>query len=138
MSADDSRETVAVIPARGGSKGVPRKNVRKVGGIPLIARAITSARAADGIDRVVVSTDDHEIAAVARAWGAEVGTRPAELSGDTASSESALEHAIDELARLGIEVGILVFLQATSPFIDPADLDAAIERVRAGESDTVF
>ena len=138
MSADDSRETVAVIPARGGSKGVPRKNLRRVGGIPLIARAITSARAADGIDRVVVSTDDHEIAAVAREWGAEVVTRPAELSGDTASSESALEHALDELARLGIEVGILVFLQATSPFIDPADLDAAIERVRAGESDTVF
>ena len=138
MSADDSRETVAVIPARGGSKGVPRKNLRRVGGIPLIARAITSARAADGIDRVVVSTDDHEIAAVAREWGAEVVTRPAELSGDAASSESALEHALDELARLGIEAGILVFLQTTSPFIDPADLDAAIERVRAGESDTVF
>jgi len=109
MSADDSRETVAVIPARGGSKGVPRKNLRKVGGIPLIARAITSARVADGIDRVVVSTDDHEIAAVAREWGAEVVTRPAQLSGDAASSESALEHALDELARLGIEVGILVF-----------------------------
>jgi YrbI family 3-deoxy-D-manno-octulosonate 8-phosphate phosphatase len=139
MSADGSTgETVAVIPARGGSKGVPRKNLRRVGGIPLIARAITSARAADGIDRVVVSTDNDEIAAVAREWGAEVVIRPAELSGDTASSESALEHALDELSRLGVEVGILVFLQATSPFIDPADLDAAVERVRAGESDTVF
>ena len=139
MSADgSSAETVAVIPARGGSKGVPRKNLRRVGGIPLIARAITSARAADGIDRVVVSTDDQEIAAVAREWGAEVVTRPAELSGDTASSESALEHALDELAKLGVEVGILVFIQATSPFIDPADLDAAIERVRAGESDSEF
>jgi N-acylneuraminate cytidylyltransferase len=138
MTDDVAGETVAVIPARGGSKGVPRKNVRRVGGLPLIARAIRSARAADGIDRVVVSTDDLEIAAAAREWGAEVVTRPAELSGDTASSESALLHTLDELARLGIDVGILVFLQATSPFIDPADLDAAIERVRAGESDTVF
>ena len=139
MTFDESAgETVAVIPARGGSKGVPRKNLRRVGRLPLIARAIRSARAADGIDRVVVSTDDAEIAAAAREWGAEVVTRPAELSGDTASSESALLHALDELARLGIDVGILVFLQATSPFIDPADLDAAVERVRAGESDTVF
>jgi N-acylneuraminate cytidylyltransferase len=138
MSAESSGETVAVIPARGGSKGVHRKNLREVGGVPLIARAIAAARAADGIDRVVVSTDDPEIAAVAREWGAEVVVRPAELSGDTASSESALLHVLDELKRFGIGVGILVFVQATSPFIDPADLDAAIERVRVGESDSVF
>src|SRR3954471_8585828 len=131
-------ETVAVIPARGGSKGVPRKNLRRVGGVPLIARAIAAARAADRIDRVVVSTDDEQIGAVAREWGAEVVSRPAELSGDTASSESAVEHALDELARFGIAVGIVVLVQATSPFIDPADLDAAVERVRAGESDAVF
>ena len=136
--SDPRGETVAVIPARGGSKGVPRKNLRRVGGIPLIARAITSAREAARIDRVVVSTDDREIAAVAREWGAEVVTRPAELSGDAASSESALEHVIDELAKQGVRVGILVFLQATSPFIDPGDLDAAVERVQAGESDSVF
>ncbi len=138
MTAESPGETVAVIPARGGSKGVARKNLREVGGLPLIARAIVAARAADGIDRVVVSTDDPEIAATAREWGAEVVARPAELSGDTAGSESALLHALDELARLGIGVGILVFIQATSPFIDSADLDAAIARVRAGESDSVF
>lgn len=131
-------ETVAVIPARGGSKGVPRKNLRRVGGVPLIARAVASARLAQHIDRVVVSTDDAEIAAVAREWGAEVVERPSELSGDAASSESALEHALEELAARGVRIGILVFLQATSPFIDPHDLDAAIERVAAGESDTVF
>lgn len=131
-------EVVAVIPARGGSKGVPRKNLRRVGGVPLIARAITSALESARIDRVVVSTDDAEIAAVAREWGAEVVDRPSELSGDTASSESALEHALDALAARGATTGILVFLQATSPFIDPRDLDAAIERVAAGESDTVF
>lgn len=138
MTAESPGETVAIIPARGGSKGVARKNLREVGGLPLIARAIGSARAADGVDRVVVSTDDAEIAATAREWGAGVVARPADLSGDAASSESALLHALDELARLGIGVGILVFIQATSPFIDPADLDAAIERVRARESDSVF
>jgi N-acylneuraminate cytidylyltransferase len=137
-SAEPTGETVAVIPARGGSKGVPRKNLRRVGGIPLVARAISTARAADRIDRVVVSTDDPQIAAVAREWGAEVVVRPAELSGDTASSESAVEHALGELSRFGIDVGSVVLIQATSPFIDPADLDAAVERVLAGESDCVF
>jgi len=137
-ASDSSGETVAVIPARGGSKGVPRKNLRRVGGIPLIGRAIAAARAADRIDRVVVSTDDPQIAAVAREWGAEVVMRPDELSGDTASSESAVGHALDELARFGVGVDIVILLQATSPFIDPADLDAAVERVSAGESDTVF
>lgn len=131
-------EVVAVIPARGGSKGVPRKNLRRVGGVPLLARAIESARAAALIDRVVVSTDDHEIAAVAREWGAEVVDRPAELSGDTASSESALLHALDVLAQAGVATRVLVFLQATSPFLDPDDLDDAIGRVLAGRESSVF
>lgn len=131
-------ENVAVIPARGGSKGVPRKNLRRVGGIPLLARAISAARAAETIDRVVVSTDDAEIAAVAREWGAEVVERPAELSGDTASSESALLHALADLAARDVVVDALVFIQATSPFIDPADLDAAVDRIALDESDSVF
>jgi YrbI family 3-deoxy-D-manno-octulosonate 8-phosphate phosphatase len=129
---------VAIIPARGGSKGVPRKNLRKVGGLPLIARAILSARSAEGIDRVVVSTDDAEIGAVAREWGAEVVDRPAELAGDTATSESAVAHALDVLEREGVRPAVVAFLQATSPFIDPRDLDAAIERVRDGGEDCVF
>lgn len=131
-------EVVAVIPARGGSKGVPGKNLRRVGGIPLIGRAVAAARDAVAIDRVVVSTDDAEIAAVAREWGAEVVDRPAALAGDTASSESALLHALDALRARGVEAGILVFLQATSPFIDPADLDDAVGRVAAGSADVVF
>jgi YrbI family 3-deoxy-D-manno-octulosonate 8-phosphate phosphatase len=130
--------TVVVIPARGGSKGVPRKNLRRVGGIPLVARAITSALAATGVDLVVVSTDDAEIATVAREWGAQVVVRPASLSGDTASSESAMLHAMDDLEARGIELGIVVLVQATSPFIDPADLDRAIERVASGELDVGF
>jgi len=131
-------EVIAIIPARGGSKGVPGKNLRRVGGVPLIGRAVEAARAATRIDRVVVSTDDSEIASIAREWGAEVIDRPAELAGDTASSESALLHGLDVLRGHGIEARVVVFLQATSPFIDPADLDDAIGRVLEGHEDVVF
>lgn len=132
------RETVAIIPARGGSKGVPRKNLRRVGGLPLLARAIATAREVPAIDRVVVSTDDPEIAVVAREWGAEVVTRPAELSGDDATSESALLHALDVLAERGLDVGVVAFLQATSPFIDRRDLAEAVRRVAEGRESSVF
>jgi N-acylneuraminate cytidylyltransferase len=125
---------IAIIPARGGSKGVPGKNLRRVGGIPLIVRAVQSAKASRLIDRVIVSTDDFAIGAAARTAGATTMVRAAELSGDTASSESAL---LDVLDRLDEQPDIVVFLQATSPFIDPLDLDSAIERVRDGE-DVVF
>jgi N-acylneuraminate cytidylyltransferase len=131
-------EIVAVIPARGGSKGIPRKNLQRVGGAPLVARAVAAARATASIDRVIVSTDDPEIAAVAEEWGAHVITRPAALADDHTSSEAVLLHALDVLEDSGVEVGILAFLQATSPFIDPADLDGAIARVLDGESDVVF
>ena len=155
-----SRAT-AIIPARGGSVGLPGKNLARVGGVPLIARAVRAALAAERIDRVVVTTDDDAIADAARVAGATVVDRPAELAGSTASSESALLHALDELDLRGelealppesqgegIDVGgkhrsgderpVTVFIQATSPFIDPADLDAAIERVASGERDVVF
>jgi N-acylneuraminate cytidylyltransferase len=125
---------IAIIPARGGSKGVPGKNLKRVGGIPLIVRAVQSATASRLIDRVIVSTDDFAIGAAARTAGATTMVRPAEISGDTASSESAL---LDILDRLDEQPDIVVFIQATSPFIDPLDLDAAIERVKDGE-DVVF
>ncbi|MEY2848516.1 MAG: hypothetical protein RI885_1181 [Actinomycetota bacterium] len=128
-------EVVAIIPARGGSKGVPRKNLRDVGGVPLVVRAIGAALCTQLVDRVVVSTDDAEIERVSAAEGADVVRRPAELSGDNATSESALLHALDQIEG---RVDVLVFLQATSPFVRPADLDAAIETVRAGRHDTVF
>lgn len=129
---------VAIIPARGGSKGVPGKNLRPVGGRPLVVRAVDAARAAAGIDRVVVSTDDDAIAAAARDAGAEVVVRPADLSGDTASSESALLHALDALDPAGDRIDVVVFIQATSPFIDPRDLDAAVARVASGSDDVVL
>lgn len=130
--------TVAIIPARGGSKGVPRKNLRTVGGVPLVVRAIRAARDAAGIDLVVVSTDDDEIAAVSAAAGARVVRRPAEISGDTASSESALLHAVDDLEAAGDRVGIIAFVQATSPFLPSAALAGAVAEVRADRADSVF
>jgi N-acylneuraminate cytidylyltransferase len=126
---------VAIIPARGGSKGVPAKNLQRVGGIPLVTRAIIAAKSSGVIDRILVSTDDPVIARTALAAGAEVVDRPATLSGDSATSESALFHALDSLDETP---DITVFLQATSPFIDALDLAEAIERVRDGEEDVVF
>nr|WP_243695994.1 acylneuraminate cytidylyltransferase [Labedella phragmitis] len=142
-SADDPRamsrrNVVAVIPARGGSKGIPRKNLRAVGGVPLVARAVAAARGARSIDTVVVSTDDPAIAAAAAAAGAVIVDRPIGLAGDDASSESALLHALDVLAEDGDEPVVLVFIQATSPLIDPLDLDEAVERVVGRQADVVF
>lgn len=131
-------QTVAVIPARGGSKGVPGKNLRRVGGVSLVARAVSACLAAEQIDAVYVSTDAAEIAEEARAAGAGVIHRPGDLAGDRASSESALNHALVTLAAQGTVVDVLVFVQCTSPFIQPRDLDAAIAMVAAGEADSVF
>ena len=129
---------IAVIPARGGSKGIPHKNLREVGGRPLIGRAVDTCVACPAIDLVVVSTDDDAIAGAARAAGAEIVERPAELSGDAATSESALLHALTALRDRDISPDVLVFVQATSPFIDPDDIAGAVEQVRSGELDVVF
>ena len=131
-------EAVAIIPARGGSKGIRRKNLQRVGGVPLVARAIVAAQRCSEVDRVVVTTDDAEIAAVAEEWGAEVVRRPADLAGDEATSESALAHAIGELQQRGVDVGVLAFLQATSPFIDAEALCIAVRTVRTRRRDVVF
>jgi len=124
-----------VIPARGGSRGVPGKNLAEVGGLPLVARAVRAARRSRTVEEVVVSTDDPGIASAAGDAGARIVMRPAELSGDTATSESALLHA---LGLLSGRPEATVFLQCTSPFIDPADLDAAVLEVLDGKSDVVF
>ncbi|OYO19300.1 acylneuraminate cytidylyltransferase [Enemella dayhoffiae] len=129
---------VAIIPARGGSVGVPGKNLRSIGGIPLVARAVRACRAARRIDEIFVSTDDDRIAAVASDAGAEIIRRPADLSGNTASSESALLHALDEVADRGIDAQVLAFVQCTSPFISGRDLDTAVELVNSGKADSAF
>lgn len=126
---------VAVVPARGGSKGVPGKNLKRIAGRSLVARAVDAALAATTIDRVLVSTDDADIAAEARHAGAEVVDRPVTIAGDTASSEAAVLHA---LSTLGEQPEVVVFIQATSPFIDSADLDSAVRRVLTAREDVVF
>ncbi|MCP2637092.1 acylneuraminate cytidylyltransferase [Microbacterium sp. HD4P20] len=131
-------EVVAIIPARGGSQGIPRKNLRRVGGVPLVARAVDAAQRCAAIDRVVVTTDDGDIAAVAEEWGAEIVERPGRLADDQASSESALLHAIGELEARGVEVGVVAFLQPTSPFIDIDALTDAVQLVRSRRRDSVF
>lgn len=130
-------EVVAIIPARGGSKGVPRKNVLPVAGVPLVARAVASALRA-GIGRVYVSTDDDEIADVATTAGAEVIARPAEIAGDGASSESAILHAMDAIEAGGVAISTVVFLQATSPFIPSTGIAEAVRMVDGGGYDCAF
>jgi len=103
--------TVAVIPARGGSKGLKNKNIYPVAGKPLLAWTILQALASSSIERVFVTTDDQAIAAVATEYGAEVIHRPPELSGDKATSESAIQHAVGIIERdYLIPLDIIVFL----------------------------
>jgi CMP-N,N'-diacetyllegionaminic acid synthase len=129
----------AVIPARGGSKGIPRKNIRPLAGRPLLVHSIEAALEAPAVDRVVVSTDDREIASVAEHHGAEVVWRPAEISGDAASSESALLHALDSAQdREGHDPDLVVFLQATSPLRRPGDVQRAIDLLRSENADSLF
>ena len=130
---------IAIIPARGGSKGIHRKNVRILAGKPLIAHTIEQARRAQNITQVVVSTDDAEIGAVAREFGAEVIHRPLEISDDTATSESALVHALDQLAELHrYEPELVVFLQCTSPIRRDGDIDNAIAALLKAEADSLL
>lgn len=129
---------VALIPARGGSKGVPRKNVADFCGAPLLAWTIRQAKAARGIDIVAVSTDDDEIAAIAESEGARVIRRPPELATDAASSEAALSHALAALARDGVEPTLVVFLQATSPLREPFDIENAVDTLIRENADSLF
>lgn len=118
------RRVVALIPARGGSKGLPGKNIALLAGKPLIAWSIEAAKASRYVDDVVVTTDDAAIAAVARQWGATVVDRPPELATDTAPVEGALLHAVDTLGDLW---QVLVLLQPTSPLRLAIDIDACLD-----------
>lgn len=135
----EPKSILAIVPARGGSKGIPRKNLALVGGIPLLGRTLEHARRAALVDHTVVSTDDDEIAALARAYGAEVVRRPAALAGDEASSEAALLHVLGEFRREeGYEPELVVFLQATSPLRREGDIDRAVETLRRQGADSLF
>ncbi|MFD7993252.1 cytidylyltransferase domain-containing protein [Streptomyces mexicanus] len=133
------RRVLAVIPARGGSKGVPAKNLAPVGGLPLVARAVRECRAARLVTDVVVSTDDGAIAAAARRAGAEVVLRPAAISGDTATSEAAVLHALDTHEALhGARVDVVLLVQCTSPFLVREDVDGVARAVLDLGADTAL
>lgn len=122
----DGKRVLGIVAARGGSKGLPRKNVLPAAGKPLIAWTIGAAKASALLDRVIASTDDDEIAQVARQWGCEVPfLRPPELATDTAAIADALIHALDSL---GEAYDYMVLLQATSPMRTGSDIDAAIRK----------
>ena len=133
------KKTLAIIPARGESQGVPRKNIRLLAGKPLIAHTIEHALRSQSINRTIVSTEDAEIARIAQDYGAEVVLRPAEFSTDTASSESALIHVLDHLGRKeGYEPDYVVFMQCTSPIREPQDIDRAMDLILKEGADSLF
>lgn len=120
---------LAIIPARGGSKSIPRKNLQLAAGRPLIAWTIDAARRSRSLDRIIVSTDDAEIASVAREWGAEVPMlRPADLARDDTPGLDPVLHAVSWLGdREGYQPDLVMLLQPTSPLRTAADIDAAID-----------
>ncbi|TXS56574.1 acylneuraminate cytidylyltransferase [Streptomyces sp. t39] len=128
---------LAVIPARGGSKGVPAKNLAPVAGVPLVGRAVRACLDAPLVTHVAVSTDDADIAAAARAAGADVVLRPAAIAGDTATSESAVLHAMDTHETVhGTPVDVVLLVQCTSPFLTRDDVDGVARAVAEDGADT--
>lgn len=137
-SPPETAGATAIVPVRGGSKGIHRKNLRTVRGSTLIARSVEGLLRSGGVSRVVVTTDHPDLAAAAVAAGAEVIDRPTELAGDSTSSEAALLHALAVLARRDELAPVTVFAQATSPFLDVEALDDAVALVSSGQADSVF
>ena len=135
-----SKRVYGFVFARGGSKGVPRKNVRLLAGRPLIAHAIEAARRSRWLERVLVSTDDAELAAVARQFGAEVPfMRPAELARDDSPEWMAWRHALNFLAEQeGAMPDVFVSVPTTAPLREPADIDACVDEFLKGEADIVI
>jgi CMP-N,N'-diacetyllegionaminic acid synthase len=124
------KSVIAVIPARGGSKGLPGKNIRPIGGKPLIAWSIEKARKSRHLDEILVSTDSEEIAAVARAHGAHVPfLRPAQLATDRASSYDVIRHALAYHREQGREFAYTVLLEPTSPLREDDDIDRMLEKL---------
>ena len=122
------KRAVAIIPARGGSRGIPRKNLADLCGKPLIAWSILQARAARSIAGTYVSSDSDEILETAVRYGATPIRRPPELATHTASSEAAWRHALDEIEAAEGPVRLVLGMQATSPVREASDLDAAVEQ----------
>ncbi len=135
----DNKQAIAIIPARGGSKRLPDKNVLPLAGLPVLAHTVNHAIAAKSVSDVYVSTDDPHIATIAETHGATVVPRPQNLCSDTATSESALLHVLDERLRSNLkDPDIVVFLQCTSPVRAPDDIDRAIKLFLHSQADSLL
>ena len=129
---------VAIIPARGGSKGIPNKNIVSICGHPLISWSISQAISSKRITSVWVSSDDQKILDISKQYGSNIIERPPELATDISSSESAWIHSIDYLSDLKIFPDLIVGIQATSPIRDYEDLDNAIENFIINNYESLF
>ncbi len=130
---------IAIIPARGGSKRIPRKNIRPFCGVPMIAWSIAAARASKCFEHVIVSTDDDEIAQVAREHDAEVPfLRPKHLADDHTGTIAVIAHAIQELRQRGMDVRETCCIYATAPFIQAADIQRGFSCLCETQADFAF
>ncbi len=130
---------VAVIPARGGSKRIPRKNIKSFNGKPMIAWSIEAAKKSGVFDRIIVSTDDDEIASIAKNLGAEVPfIRPAELSNDYTATIPVIRHAVEWLEESGSSPQFVCCIYATAPFIAPLDIEHGLDLLLKTGSEYAF
>ena len=129
---------ICIIPARGGSKGVPKKNIKIIAGKPLLAHVIESLKKSAIFSYIIVSTEDEEIAKIAKKYGATVPfIRPKRLSSDTIPMDKVLLHAVQTLYKLGYNFDIFVWRDATTPFIRSSDIKKSITFLRKKKCDTV-
>ena len=130
---------IAIIPVRSGSKGIPKKNIKLLGGKPLIAHSIEAAKNSGAVDKVFVSTDSSEIGKIAERYGAEVVYEKEENKDQfDLTTESYLRYAVEEIEREKIKIKLIVFLQATSPFRGAGIIKEAIEKIYGGGYDSVL
>ena len=130
---------IAIIPARGGSKRIPRKNIREFCGKPMIAWSIEAAKATSIFDRIIVSTDDTQIAQVARQWGAETPfVRPEVLSDDNAGTTPVIAHAMEWAKSEGLNITAVCCIYATAPFVQSGDMKYGLQTLLSGGWDYVF
>lgn len=135
----DKHKIVAIIPARGGSKGIPGKNIKMLAGKPLIAWTIGQSRDSRLVSRTIVSTDDNKIAEVARKYGAEVIMRPVALAQDTTPTEPVMLHVLDVLREKEKYIpDYIVLLQCTSPLREKEDIDTAISTLLKEKADALL
>tara|TARA_Y100000034_G_C6866271_1_gene394855 strand:- start:425 stop:1117 length:693 start_codon:yes stop_codon:yes gene_type:complete len=131
------KENIAIIPAKGNSGGIPGKNLKKLNGKPLLALSIEAAKNAKGVDSIWVSTEDKRVAKIAEEYGAKIiwETSDKEYPYDLAT-ESYLRFAVDEIEKEGIDIGLIVYIQSTSPFVTSKVVDECIEQVENEDYDS--